>query len=220
MNKLWIGLILMLVACNSKTNQRPKAVDIPMQKVLYKKFSAHDRTYNYYENNLYLIKPQHPKKRKDIFGDSYSSPDSLLQVSEYYDAYLFDYKFLHDPQQQITTFTNTDEYIAIYEDSAQLAGEMYLTSNDSISKIYIYYFDLPSVVDEDVYVLLDYKKDLLLMYSMPWGKFYQYDSQKRGQAYFDNLIDLFNLYLDNLRRKRREDRKKTNKMNPENSIIL
>jgi hypothetical protein len=213
MNKLWLGMILMVLACNSKNDTRPKAVDIPMQKVLFKRFKKHGslRTYNYYENNLYLIKQQLPKKRKAIFGDFATISDSLLQVSEYYDAYLFDYKFLHDPQQQITIFTNNNEYIIVYNDSTQLAGEIFITPEDSTSKIYVYYFDVPGVVDEDVYVLLDYKKDLILMYSPPWGNFYQYDSQERGQAYFDTLITAFNPYFDYLWRKRYNDWKKENK---------
>ena len=70
---------------------------------------------------------------------------------------------------------------------------------------------MPGVVDEDIYVLLDYEKDLILMYSPPWRNFYQDDSEERGQAYFDTLITVFNPYFDYLWRKRYDDRKKTNK---------
>src|SRR5690349_17307476 len=92
MNRLVIVITVLFMGCGQEkeTGQHQPAIDIPIQKVLFTRYSKSDHSYNFYQHDLYMVKAGEPKQRKTITSDSTLVTEPIMQQSLYYNTNLLD----------------------------------------------------------------------------------------------------------------------------------
>jgi hypothetical protein len=151
-----------------KRDFREKAIDVPVKKVLFARFKETNPNKERYNKELLLV-------RKTGSGQT---------ILEYTDPLGVDVV-----RESVTTFKQAQRFILYNSDTCTYIDQLHILSEKDTTELFLYSYDLASVIDEEAIVALDEDKELVIMYNYAWGIIHTYDSHKKSKAHFDTLVE-------------------------------